>query len=136
MTGFDKRMLFGSPKWNTFMVMEGSLHVKGYVNAANLINRSLETLKKDIEKSNFNATKEVMNTDIYSYRLKEEKENQKKHFGVIIGDNYKCSDKILNEDKDGVELYSMTSILWKAFQEQQDEIEELKKEIEKLKGGK
>ena len=132
----DNSIQIGNPNWNTFVTIHKDAYVFGYLSAANLINRSLETLKKDIEKSNFNATKEVMNTDIYSYRLKEEKENQKKHFGVIIGDNYKCSDKILNEDKDGVELYSMTSILWKAFQEQQEEIEELKKEIEKLKGGK
>ena len=132
----DNSIQIGNPNWNTFVTIHKDAYVFGYLSAANLINRSLETLKKDIEKSNFNATKEVMNTDIYSYRLKEEKENQKKHFGVIIGDNYKCSDKILNEDKDGVELYSMTSVLWKAFQEQQEEIEELKKEIEKLKGGK
>ena len=133
---FDNAIQIGNPNWNTLVTIHEDAYVYGYLSAANVINRSLETLKKDIEKSNFNATKEIMNTDIYSYRLKEEKENQKKHFGVIIGDNYKCSDKILNEDKDGVELYSMTSILWKAFQEQQEEIEELKKEIEKLKGGK
>ena len=125
----DNAIQIGNPNWNTFVTIHEDVYVYGYLSASNLINRSLETLKKDIEKSNFNATKEVMNTDIYSYRLKEEKENQKKHFGVIIGDNYKCSDKILNEDKDGVELYSMTSILWKAFQEQQEEIEKLRKEI-------
>jgi hypothetical protein len=132
MTGFDKRILFGSPKWNTFMVMEGSLYVKGYVSGSDIINRSLESIKKDIKKPNFNATKEVMNTDIYEYLLKEEKDN-KKHLGVIIGDKYKCSDRIINKQKDGISIYSMTSILWKAFQEQQEEIEELKKEIEKLR---
>ena len=125
----DNVIQIGNPNWNTFVTIHEDAYVYGYLSASNLINRSLETLKKDIEKSDFNAIQEVMNTDIYSYRLKEEKNNSKKHFGVIIGDNYKCSDKILNEDKDGVELYSMTSVLWKAFQEQQEEIKELRKEI-------
>ena len=37
---------------------------------------------------------------------------------------------------DGVDVYSFVSVCCKAIKEQQEEIEELKKEIEKLKGGK
>ena len=59
----------------------------------------------------------------------------KQKIGVILGGGYKCSDLITNTGKE-VNLYSMTSLSWKAIQEQQKEIESLKEEINKLKGEK
>ena len=77
-----------------------------------------------------------MDTDICEYYLKSDNENEYLHLGVVISQNYRCSDRILNKEKNGVDLYSMTSMLWKGFQEQQEQIEYLQKELKELKGEK
>ena len=76
------------------------------------------------------------NTDIYKYNLKSQDDIKKKHIGFVIGDNFNYSSKITSEDNDGVDNYSMTSVLYPIVKEQQAQIEELKKEIETLKGEK
>lgn len=95
--------------------------------------------KKDFEKME-NALEEVINTDIYKYHLKSQQDDDKKHIGFVIGDNFKYSHFITAEDEKkqeiGVDTYSMVSVLWKAVQEQQEQIEKLKEEIKNLKGEK
>lgn len=101
---------------------------------------SLTQTSKEEEKKNFkkleNALDIVKNVDIYEYNFKFEKDKDKKHIGFVIGDNYKYRKEITSENNDGVDTYSMVSVLWKAVQEQQEQIQELKNEINKLKGGK
>jgi len=97
---------------------------------------SLAEHKKNFEKMQDNALEIIKNIDIYKYNLKNEKDTDKKHIGFVIGDNYNYSKEVTSIDNKGVDNYSFTSLCCKAIQEQQEEIEELKKEIEKLKGGK
>ena len=97
---------------------------------------SLVEHKKNFEKMQDNALEIIKNIDIYKYNLKNEKDTDKKHIGFVIGDNYNYSKEVTSIDNKGVDNYSFTSLCCKAIQEQQEEIEELKKEIEKLKGGK
>ena len=89
---------------------------------------SLEKIKKNISLYNENALEVIKNAEIYSYNLKSEKGGDKKHIGFVIGDNYKTPEEVIAKSRDGIDTYAMTSILWKAVQE-------LTKEIEKLKGG-
>lgn len=96
---------------------------------------SLKEKKKNFEKLD-KALDKVLATDIYKYNFKFEKDTNKKHIGLVIGDGYNYSKEITNNDNNAVDLYSMIAVAYKAIQEQQEEIEELKKEIEKLKGGK
>ena len=90
----------------------------------------LLSVKKNFEKLN-NALDIVNSTDIYKYNYKFEKEKYKKHIGVVIGDKYNYSKEITNDKNDGVDTYSMISVLWQAVKEQQKEIEELKERIGK-----
>ena len=101
-----------------------------------LTQTSLAEHKKNFEKMQDNALEIIKNIDIYKYNLKNEKDTDKKHIGFVIGDNYNYSKEVTSIDNKGVDNYSFTSLCCKAIQEQQEEIEELKKEIEKLKGGK
>ena len=98
---------------------------------------SREENKKNFEKLE-NALDILKATDIYKYNFKEQKDGEKKHIGFVIGENYNYSHEITAEDKDekeiGVDNYSMTSVLWKAVQEQQEIIENLQKQIDDLKG--
>ena len=111
-----------------------SIHSDGYVSGAGFINNSKKETKKNIEKYEDSGLKEILNTDIYKYNYKTEEDEDKKHIGFVIGKNYKHSKLItaLDEDKkeSGADLYSMVSIAYKAIQEQQEIIEQIKEENE------
>lgn len=97
-----------------------------------LTQTSLKSKKKNIKKLKANATDLIKNSDICLYNLKGEKAKSKKHIGLVIGDGYNCPNEVISEDGQGVEQYSMTSLAWKAIQEQQEIIENLKQRIEEL----
>lgn len=108
-----------------------------------VIQTSKESKKKNITKYNEKALDIVKDSEIYIYNFKGENDEDKKHIGFVIGDeggNYKTPEQVISNDREGIENYSMTSILWKAFQEyiteKDEQIEQLQKEINKLKGEK
>lgn len=105
----------------------------GNITCVSLTQTSQEKNKKNFELYKDSALKEIQNIDIYKYNLKNEDDESKKHLGFVIGDNYNYSKEITNNDNTGVDNYSFTSLLCKAIQEQQEQIDELKKEIKKLK---
>ena len=114
-------------------IMNGSILCK------NLRQYSKESFKKNIKLYNGNALDIVKQSEIYTYNFKSEKDDDKKHIGFVIADeggNYKTPEEVISAEKDGIEQYNMTSILWKAVQEQQEKIELLQKEIGILKEGK
>ncbi|MBQ5487393.1 MAG: hypothetical protein IIT70_00860, partial [Clostridia bacterium] len=77
--------------------------------------------------------------ELYTYNYNTETDSNKKHIGFIIGDNggnYKTPTEVINETREGIDVDNMTSILWKAVQEQQEIIENLQKQIDELKGEK
>lgn len=86
---------------------------------------SLESIKKNINKFTQNATDIINNSDIYEYNLKSDKDEEKKMIGFVIGDNYKTPDEVISRDGQAVGLYSAIGILWKGFQEQEEEIKQL-----------
>lgn len=107
--------------------------IKMYGRNGNITCVSLTQTSKEEEKKNFkkleNALDIVKDVDIYEYNLKFEKDTDKKHIGVVIGNKYKYREEITSEKNDGIDNYSMISVLWQAVKEQQKEIEELKKVI-------
>lgn len=107
----------------------------GYVSGIAFVNNSRVETKKNIKKYKKKALNEIINTDIYSFNYNVEGDKSKKHIGFIIGDKYRCSEEILAQDKEnnkiGADIYSMVSLAYKAIQEQQEQIEELKSIINK-----
>lgn len=102
------------------------------ISADTITQSSLESKKKNFEKFE-NALDIIKNIDIYKYNLKDEKDNDKKHIGFVIGDKYKYSKEVTSKENDGVDTYSFISVCCRAIQEQQEEIERLKEEIRLLK---
>ena len=98
-----------------------------------LTQTSLESIKKNFEEVK-DATSIVKNAEIYKYNFKTEEDTDKKHYGFVIGENYNTPDEVISKTGNGIDTYSMCSILWKAVQEQQEHIELLQEEINKLKG--
>jgi len=106
-----------------------------YANAYNY--NSLESKKKNITKFDGNAIDILKNSELYKFNYKNEKDTDKKHIGFIIpdkGGNYKTPIEVISQNKEAINSYTMTSILWKAVQEQQEIIENLQKEIKNMKG--
>lgn len=101
-----------------------------YANSFN--NNSTEEIKKNIVYFDDEAIKIIKNSKIYEFNYKKEKDNEKKHIGFVIGDKYETPRQIIDENNQGIDMYSMTSILWKAIQEQQEQIEELQRKIKEL----
>ena len=107
------------------------------ISAPTITQTSLEEKKKNFEKLTLEEAIEILNdTDIYKYNLKSQDNDKKKHIGFVIGNSFNYSNKITSENNDGVDNYSMTSVLYPIVKEQQAQIKELKKEIETLKGAK
>ncbi len=100
-----------------------------------LTQTSLESIKKNISKADINALDIINNSDIYNYNLKSEQDTDKKHFGFVIGEKYNTPDEVLSGDKQGIDTYSMSSIMWKAIQELSEENKQLRKELEEVKNG-
>lgn len=96
----------------------GNTAFPGTVTAANFSNSSLEELKTNIVPFD-SALEDIINTDVYSYSLKRDIDNgfYNTKYGFIIGTGYRLSEKILSEEKDGIELYSAIALLWKGVQE-------------------
>jgi len=116
----------GNPDDGTDIIyLDGDL---GEIICVSLTQTSLEEKKKNFEKLD-NALDIVKDTEIYKYHFKNQKETDKKHIGFVIGENYNYRKELTDSDNKGVDLYSMISVLWRAVQEQQVEIEKLKKEV-------
>jgi phosphoenolpyruvate-protein kinase (PTS system EI component) len=97
--------------------------------------KSIENVDIEIEKLQ-NALDIVKRTDIYRYNFKSEEDEVKKHIGFVIGDNYNYAEEITNKENNGADIYSLASVCLQAIKEQQETIELLQEEINKLKGEK
>lgn len=98
-----------------------------------LTQTSLEEQKKNFEKLE-NALDIIKNVDIYKYNMKFEEDNAKKHIGFVIGEDFKYSKELTNNNNTGADIYSLASICLKAIQELQEQIQTLQNEIKILKG--
>lgn len=107
------------------------MNSSGNITCVSLTQTSKAEMKKNIVPFN-NGLNIVKNTDIYEYNMIKENDEDKKHIGFVIGDNYNYSEKITSKDNDGTEIYSMVSVLWQAVKEQQEVIDNLKQRIEIL----
>ncbi len=106
----------------------------GLIECVRLTQTSLEENKKNFKKlENNKALQIILDTDIYTYNLKDEDDKAKKHLGFVIGENYNYSQEITSEENNGVDNYSMISAAYGAIKELYLEIQQMKKEIKELK---
>ena len=106
----------------------------GKITCVSLTQTSLKESKKNFEKYS-GALNEIKKIDIYKYNLKDENDNDKKHLGFVIGDDFNYSQLVTSPQNNGVDNYSFTSLCLQAIKEQQKVIENMQKQIDKLKGG-
>ena len=128
----------GSPTQSELTVHDSNgtttIHGSG-IRTPKVTQTSLESEKKNFEKFE-NGIKTLKDIDIYRYNFNNEDNKTKKHIGFVIGDKFNYSKEVTSEENDGVDTYSFISVCCQAIKEQQEEIEQMKKEIKELKGGK
>lgn len=140
-----KQLVFESPARNMqfysdysdFFVNANAFVADSFMASPNYNNTSLESTKKDFKLLN-NGLNIINNAEIYTYHLKAEKDEDKRHIGLVIpdmGGNYKTPNEVISKDNTGIDLYSMISVAWKSIQEQQKIIEDLQAKIDKLEKG-
>lgn len=105
---------------------EKNIACSGTVYASAFSDSSKAELKKNFEKLK-SGLDIINNIDIYTYNLKTENDDDKKHIGLVIGDGYRYSEAVTSRKNEGADLYSLISVCVKAIQEQQEEIETLKR---------
>lgn len=111
---------------------DGAITISGDVTANSFINTSMLEMKHNLKKAEPMLDK-IMNADILTFSFKNDKQN-KKHMGLAIGEDYNTPSEIIadvDEERQGIDLYSMVSMAWKAIQEQQAIINELREKENK-----
>lgn len=106
------------------------------VNAYGFNNISKEKTKKNFEKFK-NGLDIIKKSDIYKYNWKNEKDEEKKHMGLVIPKDdkskYSVPEEVLSKNRNGIDLYSMISVAWQSIKELNEKIEKLEKELKKHK---
>jgi len=82
--------------------------------------------KRDIELYSVDAVREICSTPVYTYHLDTDLNEEIKRIGIIMQE---APLDAIDLSGKGVDLYQMTTMLWRAVQQQQDMIDELQKEI-------
>lgn len=122
-------------EYSQTMIFDDGIITEGNITCRSLTQTSIEGMKKNIE--HFNNGLDIINaTDIYKFNYINETDDNKKHIGFIIGNNYRYSKEITSNSNDGVDLYSMISVCFNAIKEQEQKINELEKKIEELESDK
>lgn len=102
------------------------------VSSPTITQTSLSTSKKHFEKIE-DVLNIIENTDIYKYNLLSEEEGTKKHYGLVIGNEFNYSEELTSKNNDGVDLYSMISVCFQAIKQLNNKVKTLEEEIEELK---
>lgn len=95
------------------------------INEININSASLNqdnNLIEDIKLFSENAIKEIIDTNIYSY-----KQDNEQKISFLTGNNYQISDMLLNNDKKAINLINALALVYKAIQELNEKIEGGKK---------
>jgi hypothetical protein len=113
------------------------LHVIGNILASGTITPSDIRIKKEITDNSY-GLKEIINLKTINYKYKDEELSKDKKVGFIAQEIKATMPELVTTANDemktlGVNYAEMTVVLTKAIQEQQIQINNLKKEIEELK---
>lgn len=72
----------------------------------------------------------IENSTIFKYQRITDKDDPREEYGLVLERN--CPELLMNDNQDGVDTYTMLSILWKDHQRLIQEYEELKRRVEIL----
>lgn len=97
-------------------------------------NTSLVDLKTEINPFT-SALSEIDKTDVFNYKMKDAIKRKGEdiiHTGFVIGKDYRCSDYLLSESKDAIDLYSAIGVTFGGVKELYEIVKKQQKIIEEL----
>lgn len=107
----------------------------GACKAMSWVTGSRAEWKQDIREYEDGALEKVLGSTVYRYQLKEHPKNEEgKHIGFVIGDEYALTEDLLDESKSSVDMYSALGVAYKAIQELSEKVTVLEKRLQKYKG--
>jgi len=119
------------------MSFQGNLSVNGNITASGTVTAtSDERLKENIEVIP-NALEKVSKIRGVTFTRNDQEDKEKKHVGVIAQEVEKALPEVVMEGSDGIKSVAygnLVGLLIEAIKEQQKQINELKEEINILKG--
>lgn len=102
----------------------------GACKAMSWVTGSRAEWKQDIREYEDGALEKVLGSTVYRYQLKEHPKNEEgKHIGFVIGDEYALTEDLLDESKSSVDMYSALGIAYKAIQELSAKVTRLEEKI-------
>lgn len=107
----------------------GNIYAGGTIYATEFVPPSKVELKENIQRFNIKALNLINNSDIYSYNYKTDKES--KNIGLVIGKGYNTPNEVISKNE-GINLYAMNSLSWKAIQELDQKIEKIINMLKKI----
>ena len=125
----DSQIMLNNVSGKYTNILPGKINLNGPVTATSFNPQSRVELKENIRKFDMEALRLINNTDIYSYNYKNDKNS--KTIGLIIGDGYKTPREVMSKNE-AINMYSMSSLGWKAIQELDKKIEKLIKILKKI----
>ena len=102
----------------------------GSIKCVSLTQTSLAKIKKNFEKLD-NGLEIIKDIDIYKYNLKDENDEDKKHIGLVIGDDFKYSKEVTSKNNDSVDIYSLLGVCVEAIKELNAKVEYLENKLKK-----
>ena len=134
-TSGNVAMLLTAPDNYTSIQIKRGNDVKTSLSATEIYAPTVRSTSCESKKKNITpdtgCLQEILNTDIMNFNFNYEKDNEKKHVGLIIPDKggpYHCSEKVIAPTGDSIDIASAVMMTWKALQEMQAQINEIKGE--------
>lgn len=87
---------------------------------------STRAVKKNIEVYDDSALTLINSAPTYQYHYLNDEDNRKKRLGLIVEES---PHTVVSDDEKSIEMYSMTTLLWKAVQELSAKVDNLEKRI-------
>ncbi len=88
--------------------------------------------KEDIKEYEDGALNKVLDSTVYRYKLKKHgKDTDGRHIGFVIGSGYNVAPDLLDYQKSSIDMYSAIGIAYKAIQELNEQVQNLKERLKK-----
>lgn len=124
--GWNGLGAFNKDNYNFVVTEDGTCKAMSWVTG------SKAEWKEDIHAYEDGALEKINETTVYRYKLKHHaKDDDGRHIGFVIGDDFDLTGDILDHDKSNIDMYNAIGVAYKAIQELSKEVSELKEKLKK-----
>nr|DAU25851.1 MAG TPA: tail protein [Caudoviricetes sp.] len=124
--GWNGQGAFNKDNYNFVVTEDGDCKAMSWTTG------SKAEFKEDIKEYEDGALNKVLDSTVYRYKLKKHgKDTDGRHIGFVIGSGYNVTPDLLDYQKSSVDMYSAIGIAYKAIQELNEQVQNLKERLKK-----